>query len=161
VADQRRLIAEAAEAAYRAELDALAVHGDANVAATGWPARTLDVELEIERSWGVIVPTLADLPVWDRDLVARRTSPGATGPAQFEAANRFEALGARLLEAVAREVNVRALGAALAHTSRQLHTLEERVAPELAARITKVTRALAERDREDQARLRRLRDRAG
>jgi len=158
-AEARRTIAETAAAAYRAELDALAIHGAGGVMATGWPPRTCEVELDIQRTWGVVVPALHQLPIWERDLAARDTAPGAAGPAQAEAADRFEALLAQLLEAVAREARVRALGAALARASRQLHTLEQRVAPELAARITATVRALDERDREDQARLRHLRAR--
>jgi V/A-type H+/Na+-transporting ATPase subunit D len=158
VAEQRRAIADIASAAYAAQLDALALHGAATVDATGWPARTLEVELDIERVWGVVVPTLRTLPTVERDLTARATAPAMTGPSLFEAANRFESLAARLLDAAAREVHVRALGAALARTSRQLHTLEQRVAPELTRRVVEVGRALAERDREDQTRLRKLRE---
>lgn len=159
VAEKRQAIADAAAAAYDAELEALAVHGAADVTATGWPARSLDVELEVERVWGISVPTLRDLPVLERDLAMRGTAPGTTSPALFETANRFEALTAQLLEAIAREAHVRALGAALTRASRQLHTLEQRVAPALIARMATVSRALAERDREDYGRLRNLRHR--
>lgn len=159
VAEERRAIAETAAAAYEAELEAVALDGEGAVAATGWPARTVEVELEVERVWGVVVPSLRQPPAFDRDLVSRATAPAATDTAVFEAANRFEALATRLLAAVARESHVRALGGALAKTTRQLHTLEQRVAPELAERITAAGRALAERDREDQIRLRKLRDR--
>jgi V/A-type H+/Na+-transporting ATPase subunit D len=156
-AEARRVIADTAAAAYEAELAALALHGAGAVAATALPARTVEVELDVERVWGVVVPVLSELPVWDRDLAARGTAPGTTGPALFEAANRFELLASQLLDAVAREAYVRALGAALVRTSRQLHTLEERVAPELRAEITAITQALDERAREDQTRLRLLR----
>jgi V/A-type H+-transporting ATPase subunit D len=161
VAEQRRAIAETATAAYAAELDAIAIHGAGTVDATGWPSRVVEVDLDVERVWGVIVPTVRELPKLDRDLEGRATAPALTGPALFEAANRFEALATRLLAAAAREVHVRALGAALSRTSRQLHTLEQRVAPELAARVAEVGRALGERDREDQTRLRKLRERRG
>ncbi|HTJ47267.1 MAG TPA: V-type ATP synthase subunit D [Kofleriaceae bacterium] len=156
-AEARRAIADTAAAAYRAELDALALHGAGGVAATGWPARSIEVELETARVWGVIVPELGEAPRFARGLAARGTAPGPTGTALFEAANRFEALAEQLIDSVAREAHVRALGAALARTSRQLHTLEQRVAPELAARAASIARALDERDREDHTRLRRLR----
>jgi len=159
-AEARREIAEAADAAYAALLDALASHGAGQVAATARPPRVLDLELEIHRVWGVVVPHVSDLPAWDRGLAARATAPGVAGPAQVEAANRFERLGALLLAALTRETQVRALGAALSRTSRQLHTLEQRVAPELAARVARVARALDERDREEHNRLRRLRRRS-
>lgn len=156
-AEARRAIAETAAAAYRAELDALAEHGAGGVTATGWPARTIDLDVDVERIWGLAVPALQVASTVERDLAARGTAPGSTGPTVFEAANRFEALIAQLLDAVAREVRVRALGDALARTSRQLHTLEQRVAPGLEAQIASTMRALDERDREDQARLRHLR----
>ncbi|HEU4734735.1 MAG TPA: V-type ATP synthase subunit D [Kofleriaceae bacterium] len=159
-AEARRAIAETAAAAYRAELDALAVDGAGNVAATGWPPRAIEVELDIDRMWGAAVPLLRELPAWERGLAARGTAPGPTGPALVEAASRFEALLGQLLDAVGREARVRAVGAALSRASRQLHTLEQRVAPELAARIAGATRALDERDREDQTRLRNLRGKA-
>ncbi len=160
-AEARRAIAETAAAAYRAEGEALAIHGEQDVAATGWPPRSLELDLEIERVWGVVVPALRDLPTFERDLEGRATAPAVTGPALFEAANHFEALATKLLQAVTRESQVRALGTALARTARQLHTLEQRVMPELAARVANVSTALDERDREDQTRLRTLRARAG
>ena len=158
-AEARRAIADTAVAAYRAEREALAIHGEDAVAATALPPRTLELDLEVERVWGVVVPALADLPTFDRDLEARATAPSSTGPALFEATNHFEMLATQLLQAVTRESQVRALGTALARTARQLHTLEQRVMPELSARAAAVAAALDERDREDQTRLRTLRKR--
>ena len=158
-AEARRAISDAAGAAYRAELAALAMHGEGGVAATGSPPRAVEVELDSERVWGVPVPTRRALPAFDRDLESRDTAPGATGLALFEAANHFETLLRLLLDAVTRESHVRALGTALSRTARQLHTLEQRVAPELSARVAQVTAALDERAREDQTRLRTLRGR--
>jgi V/A-type H+-transporting ATPase subunit D len=156
-AEARRSIAETAAAAYRAERDAIAINGEHAVAATAWPPRSLELELDIERVWGVTVPVLHALPSFERDVVTRATAPSSTGLALFETTNRFEALATQLLQAVTREAHVRALGTALARTARQLHTLEQRVAPELDDRIATVTSALDERDREDHARLRALR----
>ena len=158
-AEARRAIAETATAAYAAERDALAIHGEHGVQATGWPPRSLDLELDVERVWGVTVPTVHDAPAFDRDLEARATAPASVGPALFEATNHFETLAARLLQAVTRESQVRALGSALARTARQLHTLEQRVMPELGTRVSSIGIALDERDREDQTRLRTLRSR--
>lgn len=158
-AEARRAIADTAAHAYQAEREALAIHGEDAVAATAWPPRTLELDLQIQRVWGVVVPALASLPTFERDLEARSTAPATTGPALFEAANHFEALAGQLLQAVTREAQVRALGTALARTARQLHTLEQRVMPELSARAAAVAAALDERDREDQTRLRTLRKR--
>lgn len=156
-ADARRQIGETAKAAYRAERDALAIHGEAAVAATAWPARTLDLDVEVVRMWGVTVPLLSQVPGFERDLAARATAPSSVGTALFEATNHFELLAAQLLQSLARESQVRALGTALSRTARQLHTLEHRVAPELAESAATIAAALDERDREDQLRLRMLR----
>jgi V/A-type H+-transporting ATPase subunit D len=159
-AEARRGIAAAADEAYRAELEALAVHGAGAVTAAGWPPRDLGVELDAHRVWGMTVPHLADLPRWQRGLAARAAEPATTGPAVTTAADRFELLAERLLSAAALDLRLRALARALERTSRQLHTLEQRVAPELRARITTVARALDEREREEHTRLRRLRSRS-
>lgn len=156
-AEARRAIAALATEAYEAELAALAAHGEGDVEATGWPPREVAVDVTVDRVWGVAVPRLGGLPTWDRGLAARATAPATTGPALFEAANRFERLATALLDAASRELHVRSLGQALTRTSRQLHTLEQRVAPSLRDRIAAVGRALDEREREEQTRLRRLR----
>lgn len=158
-AEARRAIADAADDAYRAQLEATALRGGGQVAATGWPARQVEVELEVGSVWGVAVPRLGEAPSLARGLAARGTEPGTTGPAVFEAANRFESLAERLLQAASRELHLRALGAALARTSRQVRTLEHRVAPQLVDRVARVRRALDEREREEQTRLRQLRHR--
>jgi vacuolar-type H+-ATPase subunit D/Vma8 len=150
--DARRRAAED-EVALEAELVAgrarIAREGEAAIAAA---VRAIEDEarLAVARYESVAGERLAALAVRLAERVAGL-------PALFETANRFEALLGRLVDAVAREAHVRALGAALARTSRQLHTLEQRVAPELIGRIHAVTRALDERAREDQTRLRTLR----
>lgn len=159
--EARQEIARAADRAYRAELDAIAIHGAPDVAATGWPSRKLEVDLELATVWGITVPTITSVPALTRGLEARATAPGPTGPALFTAANEFETLAEKLLDAAAREIHLRALGAALAQTSRKVQTLEHRVAPRLAARITRTARALDEREREEHTRLRQLRKRRG
>lgn len=157
--EARRAIAEAAERAYRAELEAIAIHGAGDVAATAWPGRELELDLELARVWGVTVPTIGAAPTLRRGLAARGTAPAATGPALFDAANQFEDLADKLLDAASRELHLRALGTALARTSRQVQTLEQRVAPRLHDRINRVARALDEREREEHTRLRQLRKR--
>lgn len=159
-AEARREIAAIADRAYRAELEALAMWGAGDVAATGWPPRTLEATVETEPVWGVAVPAITELPSLRRGPDARAAIPPATGPAVVEAADQFEELVDRLLDAASRELHLRALGEALARTSRQVQTLEHRVAPALRARIARASAALAEREREEHMRLRQLRKRA-
>jgi vacuolar-type H+-ATPase subunit D/Vma8 len=63
---------------------------------------------------------------------------------------------ALLLEAASRETQIRRLARALARTSRQVNTLEQRVGPALERQAAEIRRTLEEREREDHLRLRRL-----
>jgi V/A-type H+-transporting ATPase subunit D len=160
-ADARTVIAERARTAYPALLGALALHGAAGLRAVGWPARDLTVELAGRSVWGVAVGTIERRPPMGRTLAARGLAPGSTGPAAVRAATEFEALAELLLEAAPREMLIRRLGAALARTSRQVNTLERRLAPGLEGQIAVVRRALEEREREEHLRLKHLGRRRG
>jgi V/A-type H+-transporting ATPase subunit D len=155
--EARREIEELADGAYRAQLEAMATEGADAVTATAWPPRELSAELDVAPVWGVPVPHLSALPSFERGLAARATAPGIGGPALFEASNRFETLADKVLVAASRELHLRALGAALSRTSRQVHALEYRVAPRLRDEIAQIRAALDEREREEQTRLRQLR----
>jgi V/A-type H+/Na+-transporting ATPase subunit D len=69
----------------------------------------------------------------------------------------FERLTELLLDAAPREMLIRRLGEALAQTSRQVNTLERRVAPGIRRDIATVRRVLEERERDEHLRLKRLR----
>src|ERR1019366_4268430 len=86
-------------------------------------------------------------------FAARATAPAATGGRAIRAANEFEHLTELLLEAAPREMLLRRIGEALAQTSRQVHTLERRVSPQLERDISRVRRVLDEREREERLRL--------
>jgi vacuolar-type H+-ATPase subunit D/Vma8 len=58
-----------------------------------------------------------------------------------------------LLDAAPQEMLLRRVGEALAQTSRQVHTLERRVSPQLERDIARVRRILDEREREERLRL--------
>ncbi|MEZ4588038.1 MAG: V-type ATP synthase subunit D [Gemmatimonadales bacterium] len=79
-----------------------------------------------------------------------------TGPAVTGAALEFERLTELLLDAASTELRLRRLADALARTSRQVNTLERRVAPGLAEQASRVRRLLEEREREDHTRLKQL-----
>jgi V/A-type H+-transporting ATPase subunit D len=155
-ADARGAIDERAAGAYEALLEALAVHGGGGLAAIGAPPREVALDVRPGQVWGLAVSEIAAPPRLVRTLAARGTAPGPTGPAAAAAAERFEELLQLLLEAAPREALIRRLGDALAQTSRQLNTLQWRVAPELETSITATRRALDEREREEHLRLRHL-----
>ncbi len=156
-ASLRTTIDARARRAYPTLLAALAEAGVTGVRAVGWPGREIQVEVRTNQVWGVAVAELLRYTPIRRTEGARATPPGAVGAATAQAAEEFEDLGELLLQAANREMLLRRLGDAVARTSRQVNTLERRVSPDLAARITGIRRALDEREREEHLRLQHLR----
>lgn len=152
----RTRLAERARTAYPALLDALAVRGGAETRALGWPARGLEVELDLRETWGIRVARVSGADDVRRTPPRRGVGPAGTGPAPAIAADEFEDFVALLLEAATQETQIRRLARALARTTRQVNTLEQRVAPALERQAASIRRTLEEREREDHLRLRRL-----
>lgn len=155
-ADARAQIERATAVAYPSLLAALASYGLAGLRAVAWPARDVALEMAPGSLWGIPVSTIVRRPPFVRTLPARGTPPGANGSTPARAAGEFERLTELLLDAAPREMVIRRLGEALSQTSRQVNTLERRVAPALRTGIVGVRRALEEREREDRLRLRTL-----
>lgn len=155
-ADARAEITNAARRAYPALLGALALHGRTGLRALAWPGRDLTVEVEPRSVWGIVVSRITGRPPLVRTLAARAAAPGLTGPAAVRATVDFERLADLLLDAAPQEMLIRRLGEALAQTSRQVNTLERRLAPALRTQVTGMRRTLDEREREERLRLKRL-----
>jgi V/A-type H+-transporting ATPase subunit D len=154
-ADTRSQIETQTRRALPALLDALAVNGAAELDSQALP-RQLTVELRTAQVWGTTVVEVLQRSPISRSLPARGTAPGPTTPGAARAATEFESLVDLLIEAAPHELLLRRLGAALSQTSRQVHSLEQRVLPTLDAQITTVSRALDEREREEKFRLKHL-----
>lgn len=154
--DAREKVSLRAETAYPILLRAYAEHGSADLRAIGWPRREIQVRLRPTKVWGTGVSEIVDRTPVRRSLAARDTSPAETGPAAAMAADEFESLVELLLDAAGREMLIRRLGEALSHTSRQLNTLEQRVAPDLEAQIARTRSILDEREREEHSRIKHL-----
>lgn len=155
-ADARAEIAGATARAYPPLLGALALHGRTGLRSLAWPGRDVAVEIEPGSLWGIVVSRITARPPLVRTVAARGAAPGLTGPAAGRASAEFERLADLLLEAAPREMLIRRLGEALAQTSRQVNTLERRLAPALRTEVTGVRRTLDEREREERLRLKRL-----
>jgi len=153
-ADAREEIVAAAREAYPALIRALAAQGLSGVRAIGWPARDYRVTVEPGSVWGVVVSRITERPPVPRTLDARGTAPAGAGAAAIQAAARFEQLAELLLAAAPHEMLLRRIGEALAQTSRQVHTLERRVAPRLERDVARVRQVLDERERESRLQLR-------
>jgi H(+)-transporting ATP synthase subunit D len=151
--DARAAVSRECGDAYRALLYALADGADTGVRALGWPSRDVRVEIRAVRVWGVPVADITTRSTIRRDPEGRAHSPAGTGPSVTDAATHFERLVELLLEAAPREMVLRRLGEALSRTSRQVHTLEQNVAPGLEAAIASVRDRLEQREREEHHRL--------
>ncbi len=151
--DMRESIATRVTTASEMLLEAFAVQGGIALTAISWPERHLEVELRAAQIWGIPVSDVMGKPPVLRTLDTRGTAPGLVGPATADSASQFEALVDMLIEAAPREQRVRRLGDAVARTSRQMRTLEQRVAPMLDRQIGEVRRRLDEREREELIRL--------
>ncbi len=154
--DVRRGIDEQARAAYRALLEALAVAGRDELRALGWPTREIRVGLVPREVWGIRGVDLASKPSVVRSLAARGSPAGPGDAAPTTAAEQFERLVERLLQAAPEELFMRRLGQALSHATRLVNTLEQRVAVSLARDLTAMRRTLEEREREEHLRLKRI-----
>jgi len=155
-ADARAEIAAAAGRAYPALLSALTAQGRVGLRPLGWPTRELAVEIVPGSIWGIPVSQITARPPLLRTLAARAAAPGLTGPDAAAATSAFEHLAELLLDAAPREMLIRRLGEALAQTSRQVNTLERRLAPALRHTVAGMRRTLDEREREERIRLQRL-----
>jgi len=154
--EARSKVEERAAAAHRALLAARAAHGHDLLESLGRPGRKLEVAVEVSEAWGVATGAVERLGPVRRSMVGRGHAPGLTGPAVTGAALEFERLTELLLDAASTELRLRRLADALARTSRQVNTLERRVAPGLAEQASRVRRLLEEREREDHTRLKQL-----
>jgi V/A-type H+-transporting ATPase subunit D len=154
--DTRRAIDEQARAAYLALLEALAAVGAGELGPLAWPTREVKVDLEPREVFGIRGVELASPPRLVRTVAARGAVAGAGDAASSAAAEAFERLVEQLLAAAPEELFMRRLGHALAHATRLVNTLEQRVAASLAHDIAAMRRTLEEREREEQLRLKRI-----
>jgi V/A-type H+-transporting ATPase subunit D len=152
-ADARMLIAERATRAYPVLVGALGVEGYAGLRAIAWPLREVALQIRPAQVWGIPVAEIVARPPLRRTLEARGIAASAIGPAAAASATEFETLAELLLDAAPRELLLQRLGFALTRTSRQVNTLEHRVAPSLRREVLRVRRTLEEREREEHTRL--------
>jgi vacuolar-type H+-ATPase subunit D/Vma8 len=112
----------------------------------------LRLEIRPARVWGIPVAEIVSRPPLRRTLEARGVAASNLGPTIAGTAGAFESLAELLLDAAARELLLQRLGLALTQTSRQVNTLEHRVAPSLQLEVSHARQTLEEREREDHTR---------
>jgi len=156
----RTEIARQATKAYPSLLEALAAQGRSGTRALAWPGRTVSITVRPGFVWGIPVAEIVDREPVRRTMEARGTTPEGSGAA-VRTAVEFETLVELLIDAAAREQQIQRLGEAVARSTRQLRTLEQRIEPALRSRIAWVRSTLDEREREEHVRLKHLRRRTG
>ena len=159
VLDAREAAEWQAAIAFSALLHAQADRGQPLLRALALPEHEIHVDLRLTESWGLPAADIVGHDPVRRAPADRGVACGSAGPAAVSAASEFEALTELLLDTASRELLIRRLARALAETSRRVNLLERRVAPGLAAEMTRIESTLEEREREEQLRYRRLLDR--
>ncbi|GIW53584.1 MAG: hypothetical protein KatS3mg081_2939 [Gemmatimonadales bacterium] len=155
-AEAREAVLEEAQRAYPALLRALGRLGAGELEALAWPSREFEVEMATARVWGVTLARInGRLPILETAAAQSMAAP-FTSRAAWEAAREFGRLVQLLLYAGEQEVLMRRLGTAVSQVSRQVNTLEKRVAAILESQERTLRRALEEREREEHSRYRRL-----
>jgi V/A-type H+-transporting ATPase subunit D len=154
----RAAISKQAANAYPALLEALAVQGRLGTRVLGWPSRDVTLSVRPALVWGIPVAEIVERGPVKRTREARGFTAAGAG-ASAAVAEEFETLVDMLISAAAREQQIQRLGEAVARTTRQLRTLEQRIEPALRARIAWVRGTLDEREREEHVRLKHLRRR--
>jgi vacuolar-type H+-ATPase subunit D/Vma8 len=152
----REAIDAQAARAWRSVWLALSSSGSDGLTPLGWPTREADVQLRAVELWGIRAIELVSRPRLVRSLAARGVLPGPGEAASHEAAREFEALVERILDAAPQEQAMRRLGQALSRTTRLVNTLEQRIAVRLVEDLAAIRRTLAEREREEHLRIKRL-----
>jgi H(+)-transporting ATP synthase subunit D len=135
---------------------ALSSQGSDRLTPIGWPTREIEVDAAVVELWGMQVVELVNRPSVTRSLAARGMLPAAGESVVHETARQFETLIEQLLDAAPKEHVMRRIGEALSRTTRLVNTLEQRVAVQLVADLSRIRRTLNEREREEQLRTKRL-----
>lgn len=154
--DSRKQIEAQTLKASQSVLNALASHGPEELAALGWPAREVMVDLEAVEVWGLKAADLSQPPSLVRSLAARAVAPGPHDAGTATAGADVERLLELVLEAAPKEFLMRRLGHELSRATRLVNTLEQRVAVNLTDDLAHIRRTLEEREREEHLRLKRL-----
>lgn len=151
--------AEDAMGVARAEFDeACVVIGPAALASAALTGRPrLGVEVSATVIAGVAIVDLEHDPV-STTPAERGRAPVCTDPLIDKLAGAYEDAIGRFLRLAALELTVRRLAAEIARTTRQVNALEHVLIPRLQDEARRIAGVLEEREREETARLRRIRN---
>jgi len=117
--------------------------------------RDVDLPVEVQNIWGVLVPHAKEKD-WNRRLFERGYSPATTSARVDKTAKQFEKFLNSILEMAPLLFKVRKLGEEIRKTTRRVNALEQRVIPQLQEEMGYIQSTLEQREREDIFRLKRI-----
>ena len=118
--------------------------------------KQVSVDIRSEKSWGLEIPKIDNI----EGLGAQFREPHSLSISLrvFETRDRFEKIIERILELAPLEASLKRLGREIQKTTRRINALEIMLIPRLAAEIRYIRSTLEEREREDNFRLRRIKN---
>jgi len=117
--------------------------------------RDVDLPVEVQNIWGVLVPHAKEKD-WNRRLFERGYSPATTSARVDKTAKQFEKFLNSILEMAPLLFKVRKLGEEIRKTTRRVNALEQRVIPQRQEELGYIQSTLEQREREDIFRLKRI-----
>jgi V/A-type H+/Na+-transporting ATPase subunit D len=114
------------------------------------------VDIKKELNWGVEIPKIDDIEGLDSQF--KETYSPAITLRIFETKDRFKNVLSDILELAPLEASLKRLGSEIRKTTRRINALEEMLMPRLRNEIRFIRSTLEEREREDNFRLRRIKN---
>ena len=118
--------------------------------------KKISVDISSESSWGVEIPKIEAVDGLDTSL--RVPYSHMISLRIFETGNRFEKILQQILELAPLEAGLKRLGSEIQKTTRRINALEGMLIPRLRDEIRFIRSTLEEREREDNFRLKRIKN---
>lgn len=158
---QREVVERQAAVARRALARADGLAGEAEVRSAALAAGSeISLEVGSRTVMGVAVPVIERRSV-ARSVVGRGYAIAGTSATIDEAAGAYEDLIDALIELADSELRLRPLAEEIQRTTRRSNALEQIILPRLREEVKHIKGALAERERSDHFRLKRVKARLG
>ncbi|MFC1692076.1 V-type ATP synthase subunit D [Candidatus Latescibacterota bacterium] len=156
---QRRLHKEMVEA-FHCMNTARAVDGRGDLqSAAHLREKKVSIDIHMEKNWGLEIPKIDTIEELKPDFMDSHSD--SVSLRIFETRDRFEKVLKHVLELAPIEVSLKRLGREIQKTTRRINALEIMLIPRLRDEIRFIRNTLEEREREDNFRLRRIKNKKG
>ena len=117
---------------------------------------TVTIDIRKENFWGVEIPVIDSVQGFGHQY--REPHSHGVSLRIFETRDRFDKILQKIIEFAPLEARLKRLGREIQKTTRRINALEEMLIPRLQAEIRFIRSTLEEREREDNFRLRRIKN---